>query len=492
MDPPGGGRAAAAGLCAAAALVPLNSTMIAVALLDIEGDLDVSVSAVTWLVSGYLGVMALAQPLGGRLGDALGHRRIFLGGLGAFLAASVLATVAPWFAALVAMRMAQALFGGLMTPSALALLREVVPPQRRGRLFGWFGTVMGLAAAVGPVLGGGLVAAFGWRAIFLVNVPAGGAALSLAWRALPRDGPRAAGRTRVDVAGAAAFTAFVGTVTAALFLSVEGAARWLPAALAACAALAAFVWVERRARDPFVALSLFGRRPYAGATATVLLHNLVMYSLLLVVPILAERGLGLGASGAGLLIGGMTASMMVVSPVGGHLSDRLGRRAPALAGSALAAAATAGLAAIAGDPGTAATAALVALAGLGVGLAGASLQTTAVESAPPAMVGVASGVFMTSRYTGGIAAAGLAAAVAASGAFRTGFAVLLGAAALSVATAAALARRPAGPDPAPAIPAGAPGDGAGRRRAVTRDRDVLRRPDAAPAPRRPGGGPGAD
>lgn len=421
--------------------------MIAVALLDMEDDLDVSVGAVTWLVSGYLVVMALAQPLGGRIGDALGHRRTFLAGLAAFLAASALATLAPWFAALVALRMLQALFGGLMTPSAVALLREIVPPGRRGRMFGWFGTVMGLAAAIGPVLGGLLVTGFGWRAIFLVNVPVGAAALSLAWGALPHDGPRVAGRMRFDVAGAAAFTAFVGAVVAALFLTEYGVSRWLPATLAAAAALAVFVAVERRVDDPFVALSLFERRPYVGATATVLLHNLVMYSLLLIVPILGERVLDLSASGAGLLIGAMTASMMIVSPIGGHLSDRFGRRAPVLAGSAMAVAATAGLAAIAGDPGTAAVAALVALAGLGVGLAGASLQTTAVETAPAEMVGVASGVFMTSRYTGGIAAAGLAAAVASSEAFQTGFAVLLAAAAVSVVTALALAgaaaRRPA-------------------------------------------------
>jgi DHA2 family methylenomycin A resistance protein-like MFS transporter len=413
--------------------------MIAVALLDMEDDLDVSVGAVTWLVSGYLVVMALAQPLGGRIGDALGHRRTFLAGLTAFLAASALATLAPWFAALVALRMLQALFGGLMTPSVVALLREIVPEGSRGRMFGWFGTVMGLAAAVGPVLGGVLVSGFGWRAIFLVNVPVGAAALGLAWRPLPHDGPRTAGRLRFDVAGAAAFTAFVGGVVATLFLSGDGPARWLPAAAAAVGALVVFVAVERRVADPFIALSLFERRPYVGATATVLLHNLVMYSLLLVVPILGERVLGLSASGAGLLIGAMTASMMVVSPVGGHLSDRFGRRAPVLAGSLLAVGATAGLAAIAADPGTAATAALVALAGLGVGLAGAALQTTAVETAPPEMVGVASGVFMTSRYTGGIAAAGIAAAVASSGAFQTGFVVLLGAAVLSVLTAMALA-----------------------------------------------------
>jgi MFS family permease len=436
---------AAAGLCTAAALMPLNSTMIAVALLDIEDDLDVSVGAATWLVSGYLVVMAIAQPLGGRIGDALGHRRAFLLGLGAFLTASALAAAAPWFAALVALRMAQALFGGLMSPSAVALLRDIVPSGSRGRMFGWFGTVMGLAAAIGPVLGGGLVALSGWRAIFLVNIVVGGVAVLLSLRALPRDaaGPSVRG-LRIDLPGAAAFTGFVGAVVATLTLVTEGPERWLPAAACAVGFLVLFVAVERRARDPFVALSLFARRPYVGATATILLHNLVMYSLLLIVPILAERELGLGPSGAGLLIGAMTVGMMVVSPVGGALSDRLGRRAPVLAGGAMTVAATAGLVIAAASPSTASTAALVALAGLGVGLAGASLQTTAAEAAPAGMVGVASGVFMTSRYTGGIAAAGVAAAVAASGDFRAGFVVLLAAALLSLVTAAALSTSRAG------------------------------------------------
>lgn len=447
MSAPARGRGwAAVGLCAAAALIPLNSTMIAVALLDIEEDLGVSVGAVTWLVSGYLVVMALAQPLGGRIGDALGHRRTFLVGLTAFTAASALAVVSPWFAALVVLRMAQALFGGLMTPSVVAMLREIVPAARRGRMFGWFGTVMGLGAALGPVVGGGLVAAAGWRAIFLVNIPVGAAALTLCVRALPHDAPQGSvgGVGRVDVAGAAAFTAFVGAVVTALVLATDGVARWGPATLAAAVLLAVFVAVERRARVPFVDLSLFRRRPYAGATATILLHNLVMYSLLLIVPILAERELDLGPSGAGLLIGAMTVGMLVVSPVGGHLSDGLGRRAPVLMGGALAVGATAGLVAASASPTTPGTAVLVALAGLGVGLAGASLQTTAAEAAPSGMVGVASGVFMTARYTGGIAAAGLAAAVASSGAFRSGFVVLLAAAALSLVTAAALPSRVAG------------------------------------------------
>ncbi|MGD9570760.1 MAG: MFS transporter [Thermoleophilia bacterium] len=447
---PRGGPWAAAGLCAAAALVPLNSTMIAVALLDIEEDLGVSEGAGTWLVAGYLVVMALAQPVGGRIGDALGHRRTFLIGLGAFLAASALAAAAPWFGVLVALRMCQALCGGLMTPSVVALLQDIVPARSRGRAFGWFGTVMGLGAAIGPVLGGGLVAAGGWRAIFLVNIPAGIVAVALALRSLPFDAPRCALRgSGFDVRGAAAFTGFVGAVVAALVLAPDGPALWVPATLVAAACLGLFVAAERRAPQPFVALDLFRRRPYVGATATILLHNLVMYALLLIVPVLAERELDLGPSGAGLLIGAMTGGMMVVSPIGGHLGDVLGRRAPVLMGAALAVLATAGLVVVAGDPGVGAVAVLVGVAGVGVGLAGASLQTTAAESVPRDMVGVANGVFMTSRYTGGIAATGVAGAVAASGAYRTGFVVLLVAAVASLATAAALSTRGRGGAPVP-------------------------------------------
>lgn len=435
-----GSGSAAVGLCTAAALVPLNSTMVAVALLDIERDLDVSVGAVTWLVSGYLVVMALAQPLGGRIGDALGHRRVFLAGLSAFLVVSAIATLAPSFAVLVGLRMAQALAGGLMSPCAAALLREIASPERRGRLFGWFGTVMGLAAAIGPVVGGALVAVSSWRAIFLVNLPVGLFALLAALRSVPADAPRDRTRSvRFDLPGAAAFTAFMGSVVATLFLITDGVTRWVAALVAAVALLVVFIAVERRAREPFVALGLFSSRVYVGATATVLLHNLVMYSLLLVVPILAERQLDLGPSGAGLLIGAMTGAMMLASPIGGHMSDRLGRRAPVVAGSVVAAGAAAGLAMLATSAGAGEIAMLVAVAGVGVGLAGASLQTTAVESAPDGMVGVASGVFMTVRYTGGIAASGLAAAVASSGDFQAGFTVLLGAGLASIATAMALA-----------------------------------------------------
>jgi MFS family permease len=361
--------------------------MIAVALLDVEDDFGVSVGRATWLVSGYLVVMVIAQPIGGRVGDALGHRGVFLAGVAGFLAASALATFAPSFAVLVVLRMLQALAGALMLPSASALLRAVVAPGRRGRMFGWFGMAMGLGAAAGPVIGGGLVAAFGWRAIFAVNIPLGMVALAMAWRALPAGEAHSPIGARPSATGGAA---------------------------------------------------LFRRRAYAAATATVLLHNVVLYSLLLLIPVIADDELAMGPSGAGLMVGAMTGAMMLISPVGGRLSDAVGRAAPAVAGSLVAVIATGGLLLDSGSPAVAVTVALAALAGVGVGLAGAALQTAAIESAPERMVGVAAGLFMTVRYAGAIAATGLTAVVASAAAFGHGFAVLTAAALLSVVAASAL------------------------------------------------------
>jgi MFS family permease len=204
------------------------------------------------------------------------------------------------------------------------------------------------------------------------------------------------------------------------------------------------VALERRVHEPFVSPDLFRHRAYVSATATVALHNLAMYSLLLIVPVLADRELGLGEGAAGLLLGAMTAAMMVAAPIGGILSDRAGRRRPAVAGSAIATAAIALLTIVVSSPGTAQVAALIAVAGLGVGLAGASLQATAVEAVPSGSVALAGGVFMTIRYTGAIAAAGLAAAVADGDAFVAGMVVLAAAAAVSILTATGLqARAPA-------------------------------------------------
>jgi MFS family permease len=170
-------------------LMPLNSTMIAVALPDVVNDLDVSLSSTAWLVSGYLIAQASLQPLAGKLGDRLGRRPLILAGLASFALASLGAALAPSLAVLIAFRVAQAVTGALVFPNAIALVRELLPEARRGTVFGIIGSAIGLAAAGGPPLGGVLVALGGWRAIFLVNLPWVAVAIWLALRSVPRRLP---------------------------------------------------------------------------------------------------------------------------------------------------------------------------------------------------------------------------------------------------------------------------------------------------------------
>jgi MFS transporter, DHA2 family, methylenomycin A resistance protein len=422
----------------AGALVPLNSTMIALALSPIAHSFHVSVGGATWLVSAYLVAMAVVQPLGGRLGDLIGHRRAFLAGLAGFALCSGAAALAQDFPLLVALRVAQAVAGGTMGPNAAALLRTATDSETRGRAFGWFGTSMGLAAAVGPPLGGLLVGSAGWRTIFVVNLPLAAIAFLLALWTIERDAPRER-RSQFDTLGAAGTTLVLGCFVATLFL--------IPRSTSAAVALGVTFFVvgfllvrrERKVDDPFLEVGLFRRRAYAAATATIFLHNLCMYSLLLLVPVLVERRLGLSATGAGVVVAALSVAMMAGSPAGGTLSDRRGRRFPVVIGSIAIAAGLTALVAIVGAPSAASVAAGLAVVGLGVGIAGASLQATAVEAAPHRLAGAAAGLFMTARYAGGIAAAGLTAGAADSGTFRTAVAALLGAALLSLLSSSGLA-----------------------------------------------------
>ena len=162
---------AVVGMMLAAVLVPLNSTMIAVALPDIASDLDVSTGTSGVLVVVYLVVMFVGQPLGGRVGDRVGYRRTLIIGLLGVAAASVAAALTASFAALVATRALQAVFAAVLVPNTQAMLRATTAPEHAGRVFGVFGSLIGVGAALGPLVGGAVTALIGWQAVFLVNLP---------------------------------------------------------------------------------------------------------------------------------------------------------------------------------------------------------------------------------------------------------------------------------------------------------------------------------
>jgi EmrB/QacA subfamily drug resistance transporter len=385
------------------ALAPLNSTMIAVALPDIQASLDVSLTATTWLVAVYLLTMAIGQPICGRLGDLYGRRRMYLSGLALFAMASSACAFAPSLSWLLAFRALQALAGAMCIPNGIALVREAVPVERRGQSMGIIGMAAGTAAAIGPPLGGLLVHLGGWPAIFLANVPVIAVAAVLARRALPRSLTFGLPSGRFDYPGSFLLGLALGTIVLMPAVTEsaggEGLVLLLPLMLAAGGL---FIWRERRASAPVVDLALFRHRHYRWACFSVSMSNFLLYTALLATPQLFERVWGYSVQTTGLALASFSAFAVLLGPVSGRWADRSGYWLPAVTGATCLAAGSVLLALSSAIAGIVAIVVSLAIMGVGLGIAAASVQTAAVESVPHEQTGSASGVFSTFRYLGSV------------------------------------------------------------------------------------------
>lgn len=394
-------RGVLVGVALGTLLAPLNSTMIAVALPRIVDDFDTTFGTVGWLVTTYLLALAVVQPVAGKLGDRHGRRPFVVGGLVVFGAASLGAAVAPNLVLLIAFRVAQAISGAVVFPNGAGLIRDLVPADRRGGAFGIVGGSVALAAALGPLLGGLVLTVGGWRAIFLVNVPVVAAAVVICWWAVPRR-PGRASASRFDWPGAALLAALLAGSALLVIESRDASATLLPGLAVLTVLAVVFVRRELRHSDPVLQPRFFARRAFAGANAAIATSNLAFYTVLLAVPVLLTRRLGWSSLEIGVALAFLSAPMVVFSPIGGRLADRLGRRRPAFVGCLLLAA---GLVPFSFGPdlSLALMLACLVLMGSGVGLSTAGLQASAIEALEPHEAGVAAGVFSTSRYVGSFA-----------------------------------------------------------------------------------------
>src|SRR5690606_18645822 len=264
----------------ASSLMPLNSTMIAVALPEMTREFARPPGTVTQAaVASYLVAAIVLQGPGGKLGDRIGHRRVLALGLSLVAVGAVVGAAAPAIGVLAAARVLMAAGGAAIVPATVALLRTELPADRRGRAFGLFGAVMSLAAGIGPVVGGGLVRAFGWPSIFAANLPVIGLAALLAVGRTQRA--PAPDRPRFDLVG----SVLLAGALAALVLGLDASGGTAAALLGACAVLVVpLVWWERRAGDPVVALGLFASAAFTAGSLLIALQNLVLYTLLFELP----------------------------------------------------------------------------------------------------------------------------------------------------------------------------------------------------------------
>jgi EmrB/QacA subfamily drug resistance transporter len=442
--PPRRGRLLSAvmvGVASGAILVPLNSTMLAVALPGVMDDFGLGASTVTALVSLYLGAVAIALPVAGSLSDRYGARRIFLAGVLGFGAASILATTASSFVVLEASRVLQAASGALVSTSSAALIRETAPADRRGEAFGLFDLLVSTSAAVGPFVGGVIVGLLGWRAMFFVAVPVALIAALLVGVLVAPDGtraraglvgtaPGAPGRRPLDLQGLALLALAIAAFLVALGAvgAVDPAIR-IVAALAVMPLLAVFVLVELREAHPAVDPRLLTRRTFAAALIGVFGSTVVLHGSFILVPLLVERLLGETATTSGIVLLGIAGVAALVSPFGGRISDRRGRRIVVVAGSLISAVGLAILSLPAAIASAAIVAVLLGVVGFGNGLT-SPRQAAALESVEPARVGMAAGTYYTGRYLGGVVGASLAGALlgatVTAGGVTLGFAILAG------------------------------------------------------------------
>jgi MFS family permease len=390
-------------------LNPLNSSMIAVALAQLQTDFGVGVATSSWLVSGFYVGAAVGQPLMGRLVDQLGARRLFLAGLLLVLVASALTPFVPGFWWLVALRVVQAFGTSTAYPSALVLIRAATPGDRPPTSgLGAITVANSSSAALGPVLGGFLVSAAGWQAVFLVNVPFTVVGLLLAWRLLPRDRPERTGGTArlltdLDLPGVALFSATMVTLLLGV-LSFASTPHWWLLVVAGAAGLV-LVLRERATASPFLDVrGLVANRALTSVLVQQGVINLVFYCTFFALPLWLERVRGYSSDQAGLFILPVAGLGVLTVPLAARLVRARGSRSALLLGSAVLLVAT-GAIQLLGD----ATPALLIVAfglllGVPNGFNNLGLQTALYEAAPGGRTGSAGGLFQTFRYLGAISA----------------------------------------------------------------------------------------
>ncbi|MEK6252784.1 MAG: DHA2 family efflux MFS transporter permease subunit [Actinomycetota bacterium] len=372
----------------------LDGTVVNVALPDIGRDLDASTSSLQWILNGYLLTLASLILLGGSLGDRYGRRRVFVLGTGLFTAASMLCAIAPNVELLVVARLLQGIGGALLTPGSLAMIESSFRPADRARAIGAWSGLGGVATALGPLLGGYLVDAVSWRAIFLINLPLGIFVIAMASRHVPetRD-PTTSGH--LDFAGATlAGLGLAGTTYALIEAPGKGASPLiLLAGIGGVVALVAFLLGERRNANPMMPLEIFGSRQFSAANLVTFVVYAALGGVFFLLVAFLQISLGYSPIAAGAASLPVTVLMLLLSARSGALAQRIGARIPLTAGPLVIAVGLLLMTRI--DPGDSYVSTVlpaVIVFGLGLTLVVAPVTATVLAAADARHSGIASGI----------------------------------------------------------------------------------------------------
>jgi EmrB/QacA subfamily drug resistance transporter len=378
----------------------IDGSVINIALPVLQKSLSATVTDSQWIVDAYLLVLASLLLAGGALGDHFGRMRMFAAGIAVFAGASVWCGVASDVRHLIAARTLQGIGGALLVPGSLAIIAATFPPNKRGKAIGTWSAMTSLAMIAGPPLGGWLVQAVSWRAIFFINIPIAAVTLLIVWRTRSSAASEAASDPRpIDWAGTVLITIALATVTYALIeapVAHRGGIGALPVGAFAVSAIAfvAFIILERRIHDPIVPLAMFRSRSFTAANVLTLLLYAALSVAIFLLPfnLISLQGYSPAQAGAAFLP--LVVTMSLLSRWTGALADRIGPRLPLIVGPLVAAAGFA-LLALPGTGGSYWTTFFPGLIVLGIGMAitVAPLTTTVMTSIDDERhAGMASGI----------------------------------------------------------------------------------------------------
>ena len=393
-------------------MVALDLLVVITALPAIGHDFRAGLSTLQWTVNAYSLAFAAGIMTAAALGDRLGRRRIFVSGLSLFTVASAACAIAPTAGVLIIARTLQGIGGAMVMPLSLTILSTAFPPERRGAILGIWGGIGGLAIAGGPLLGGAVTQGLSWHWIFWVNVPIGAVVVLLSVLRLPESrGPV----TRLDLPAAGLLAG--GTLAIVFGLMQANEAGWaspttIVSLVVGLGLVAGFTLWERRAPQPMVPLHLFRNRRFSAALGSTFLMNGALLAGAFFIAQYLQVVLGYSPLDAGLRFLPMTATPLLVAPLAGMASDRIGRRPVMLTGLMLLGIGLGWFAAVA-TPGVGYGALVLPLlvAGVGVSMSFATTATAAISAVAPAEIGKASGANSTIQRLGGVL--GIAIATAA-------------------------------------------------------------------------------
>jgi EmrB/QacA subfamily drug resistance transporter len=309
-------------------MIMLDNTVVNVALPSIASDLEVGLSELEWIVTGYALTFASLMLTGGKLADMLGRRLIFIVGLAIFTLSSLACGLAESGEVLIGARIVQGAGAALMNPATLSIIAATFPPRQRGTAIGIWAGVSALALAIGPLVGGLLTEHIDWSWIFFVNVPIGVLAIAASLLLIPESKDESA-EQRLDLpglvtSGVGLFALTYGLIEANTYGWTSG--RILGSFVIAAAMLVAFVLLELRQRIPMLDLTLFRNGTFVGANLAVLLVALAMFGVFFFVSLYMQGVLGYSAVEAGAAFLPMTVLIILIAPIAGRTSDRIGSR----------------------------------------------------------------------------------------------------------------------------------------------------------------------